>query len=809
MMRVWCQFFEMDVPVCDLTHGVSPCASTAETPCFNTIATCTSRATFERTFVTLRFAVATEGLPRDIDCIPTIERIDFTPGRISAGENVGMRSRLEVVLKDRPHSDTGAGFDPYWRERGRDPYNVGTLFGKLRARQPYLQRVKCRWVQGWSDVAPEDRAEAWETRHFYVDGFRGPDRGHYTVTAKDIMSWLDDDGVVYPRPSSGQLSAAITNSQLTAVLSPSGVGNAEYPSSGLLRVGDEIMEYTRSGNNLTVVRARRNTVAVAHEAGETVQVIRSWSQERPSDIIADVLAEAGIPSEVVDRAAWNSEDDAHRANRLYTGDLVSPRPVKAIVNSLIEQAVLSIFWDSLAGQLRYQAVREVPVEAVRIDPDIFDRGSLTVEEQKNKRLTEVFVHYGLRNPALPRNDFTSYTTVAVPFSQAAIEDHGAPSGREIWADWIAPLQQNTAYAVGAYLMQRFRDPPRRFTFTVFRTDRLQIAEGGSYLFSAQGLQAPGGELVDVPITVTRLHPGPDRYRVEAEELRFFPLDLADVGDPDPPPPPDTPAERAITISASGNTPLNLRTLYNQSEWAGDFSGASLSGRMPVRFIIVGARGSSGTGTPAIRTGAWPYQGAASEETRLVDLIIEIRGTVQGRGGNGGRGRSISPSQSPGSGDAGGRALQLEYPCHIVYGDGGRVWGGGGGGGGVNVFGGWNAAKGGGGGGGAGRPAGSGGSGPGNASNGSSGSATSGGNGGNSWTKFNTWEWEASYSTVRGGRGGGPGQAGQDGDGQDNSANPAPGQGASGGSAGHSIRGTSFILSTSGSGDVRGPTTVNP
>lgn len=77
--------------------------------------------------------------------------------------------------------------------------------------------------------------------------------------------------------------------------------------------------------------------------------------------------------------------------------------------------------------------------------------------------------------------------------------------------------------------------------------------------------------------------------------------------------------------------------------------------------------SAGTGSFALRTGAFP---AGST------LHIINKGTIQGRGGNGGNAAVGSAT----AGAAGGTALHIDFPCSVDNG-GGYILGGGGGGGG--------------------------------------------------------------------------------------------------------------------------------
>lgn len=77
------------------------------------------------------------------------------------------------------------------------------------------------------------------------------------ITAKDILDLADNDKAVIPSPSTGKL-AAMTAVDMTATLTPAGIGS-EYPASGMVRIGRELMTLTRSGDVLTLTRAQDGT----------------------------------------------------------------------------------------------------------------------------------------------------------------------------------------------------------------------------------------------------------------------------------------------------------------------------------------------------------------------------------------------------------------------------------------------------------------------------------------------------------------------------------------------------------------------
>jgi len=796
MIRQRVQYIEIDVPVCSLVYGMAPCTAaigvTGSAKCTNTRRTCQDIASYTDSTTTLRFAVDVGGfLPRSIPAIPNIEShddISFTAGEISLGQTLGTRSSLKVTFRDHPHSDVGPGYDPYAAERGYDPYKQGSHWGKFRARQPYLQGRPIRWIQGFADQSLADM----DTRHFFIESFDGPSLdGRYSLTAKDILKFLDDDRALAPRPNNGELATvALAPSDVFATLQPAGIGDTEYPALGYVTIGGaESVAFSRTGDVLTIVRARLGTEAADHDQGDRIQTLLRYDQEKVTDIIYDLMTEYGaIDPAYIDLDDWHDEDDAY-IGRLYTGNIAEPTAVRKLVNELIEQVGLAIWWDDLAQKIRLQALRKILTTAGRITPSNVDEGSLTIREQPTKRLSEMMINYGLRSPLHPLGEFTSYRESRFLRSGLAADDYGAPAFKEVFSRWIARFQTNTASRVGAVQIGRFRDPPRKFTFSMFRQEGGMVVEqGGGYLLSGWPMQDESGIQVDVPIQITRLNPLPDRFQIEAEEMTFADLDLGDIGAPDPPPPPDSPVERIITLGNGYN--VNLRTIYNSIYT--DFGTATEEDKLPVTFILPAGRaiGSAAVSAAAVVTGSW--------DTSIVDLKLVVRGRIQGRGAEGGAGSY--PGGSGSAGGAGGAAFIASVDIDVEI-QAGEIWGGGGGGGGAATRGGFSFnTRGGGGGGGAGNAIGTGGLGPDNAEEGRPGTPTAGGQGGASWTKDAVWEWEYAFPSVSGGQGGAPGAAGTAGTAQSGSPVGAPG---AGGAAGPAIIGIGNVVIT-GSGSILGP-----
>jgi len=738
-------FIEIDVPYCALTYGETTGAGTcpavlgidSDIKCFNTIKTCPVREAFLESEVTLRFAKPASYLPREIDIVAdSIVDTSFTPATISLGENLGQRATLNVTFVDHKHSDTGDGFDRYLADRDYNPYERGTFWGKFRARQPFLRGRAIRWITGLLG----QELSAMETRHFIIESFDGPTPdGSYTLVAKDVLKLVDGDRAQAPAMSNGFLVTGVSSGATSFTLSPSGIGNAEYTSSGTLAIGgQELIQFTRSGD---VVTLSSGTLAQNHNAQDRAQLVLKYTAADPADIIYDLMVNyADVPAAFITLSDWKAETSAF-LGRLYTATICEPTSVATLISELIQQACLVIWWDDVSRKIRLQVLRSILTDSARFSPENTIQGTLTVKEQPDKRLSQVQTYFGQINPLKQLSDKDNYRSTSVIVDEQAEEDYGGAAIKTVMSRWIPALGRSVADRFGEIQISRFRDPPRRFAFDTARYAETDLRLGSGYRIASKSLQDDTGALIDVPAQITRLNTPADRFKGEAEEVLFAST-------------PEDPDSRFIIVD-SDSLNINLRSVHDSLYQPAE-SGVTVTCVVNTGVIV----GSTSTGLPSFDVGSWPAG---------VTIILIVRGTIQGMGGDGG-------FQKPGGiihdGFPGGVALYTRYATHIDV-SSGKIWSGGGGGGWASGFGG---------GGGAGRNPGNGGDGPfGPASSGAPGTQTAGGIGASSLLSSNP-----------AGNGGGPGVAGG------STAYSA------GGAAGAAIDGVSFVTVDAGPGDVRGP-----
>jgi hypothetical protein len=453
---------------------------------------------------TWRFAEPTEYLPRDIDCIPSVKSVAYDAATISLGENLGQRASLTVNFLDHKHVMDGESFDS------------GTFWGKFRARfGQKLRGRSIRLIRGTLGQAIEDMV----TRHFFVESTEGPTpEGTYSIVAKDLLKFVDDDRSQAPVLSNGRLASGIDDNDASLVLLPSGVGNLEYPAAGHVCIGGkEIVEFTRSDDTLTITRAQLGTPPMSHSTGDRVQLVLYYDGDDVADIIEDLLTSYGnVDGAYIPLTEWQDETAANLGGVIYARAITEPTSVGKLISELIEQAALALWWDERAQLVRLQVLKEIATDANLWDENVILENSLRVKDQPNKRISQIWTWYGQRNPADRGDDEDNYRSSALDVDLERQSEYGLPLIRKIKGRWVAT--ENAAARLNQVQLSRFRDPPRKFNFDLFHGANPILGTG--YRLSWRQNQDVTGAIVEegAPIQVTRVSTEPGVVHVEAEEM---------------------------------------------------------------------------------------------------------------------------------------------------------------------------------------------------------------------------------------------------------------------------------------------------
>lgn len=458
-------------------------------------------STSPETVETFRFAIPSTYLSQDIDAIPIIDSVSFTPARISLGKDLGQRAELEITFDDCRYIFNGESFEQ------------GTFWGKWRGRYGTKLRGRAlRLIRGVVGQAIEDM----DTRHYIIDTTDGPTfDGKYTIAAKDLLKFADNDRAQAPAVSTGSLAGSIDDVTTSLTASPTGIGDAEYPASGWVCLGgSEVVSFTRSGDVFTITRAQLGTVAQSHDAGDRVQLVKRFTGNTVADIINDLLTNyAGVDSAYIPLTDWETEAATY-LGVIYARTITDPTSVNELISELIAQAALALWWDDRAKMIRLNVLREISTNAATFGDQQILENSFRVQEQPDKRISQLWTFYGQKNPTDSAGKKENFRAVEIDEDLGREAEYGSPEIFITTGKWLET--QSSAQRLNAIQLSRFRDPPRRLGFDLFRDQAITPAAG--YKVQYWGSQDETGQAVDILIQVTQVTIYPDRIHVEAEEM---------------------------------------------------------------------------------------------------------------------------------------------------------------------------------------------------------------------------------------------------------------------------------------------------
>lgn len=478
------QIVEIVQPLCALTYGTAPCTAsgTADEKCYNTRATCQDTANYDgSSTLSLFFSrgnVAEQRITGAPYIIPSLKSVSTAPTRINlAGANpdaqgIGNRAVCNIEFIDHPHTDRRV--DPYVSGRSWNPMDRGSFWSKWLVRNKYRQNIRVNVYEGYAGQALADMTK----RSYFLQSATGPDsQGRVSIQGKDILARIEERKAQAPTASPGELYADIT-----AVATSFEVANAveaDYPATGTIRVGDELMTYTgrsTSTNGITftgVARGTDGTTAATHTAEDAVQECVRYTNARPDDVLEDLLTTyGGVPSAFLDTANWATEVNDYLSFYRLNTVISEPTSVTELVNQVQENVMCYIWWDERVALVKFKAIRGIDAEppVITAESNIIE-GSFSLAEKPRERASRAWVFYRHKNYVDPTDDADSYASQSVFANLESETDdlYGEASIRRVYAPWLTSgaLADTTA----SKILTRFVDVPTAAQMRMDAKDR--------------------------------------------------------------------------------------------------------------------------------------------------------------------------------------------------------------------------------------------------------------------------------------------------------------------------------------------------
>ena len=546
----------------------------------------------------------------------------ISPAEIDLEGGLGLRASLSVSFSESmDYNIYGTITDPvrYWaRWRAENPYYRG---GRISLFTGYI-------VDGIYDVTN------FQQRDYVIESF-SQTAGKISFTGKDPLKNADNDRAKAPFENAGELSADINDTVNVFVLSPAGIGNLEYDSSGWARINDEVMSFTRTNDSMTVVRAQYNTVSTSHAANDKVQQCLVYDLDTVSDITYDLLTNYGeVDASYINKTEWDAESDSAFSTR-YSTIITEPTGVNDLIQEFAQTAPHYVYYDDRSNLIRFVALKEPPQDALNLSyEENLIANSVGVSDQQDMRISTVICNYGQFNPTVVLDDVTNYARTYIRVDPDSVTNYGTPKYKTIYSRWINQDNKSAAVLMTARVGRRFSDAPRMISFTLDAKD-IDVWTGDPCNVQTDLIVQSGGGFPFLPYQILSAQESKNNFQFKALEHTYGP---AVPGDEDA----EDPLVRLVYINGDNDrlNNRNLRELYEDV-----FGLDPLDPDYDIRFIFEtsSVSGSSVQSDSAVETGTWPELNTP--------ILIDCRGLIAGYGG---RGASIN-----GSPENGGVALELD------------------------------------------------------------------------------------------------------------------------------------------------------
>lgn len=487
------EIVEIDMDYCGLTFGVGNCnaalGGAVTNKCFNTFFTCPVRDRFDKGVLTYRLVQPRANYPKGQTFFPCLKEVTQRAAMANiAGaddrlDSLGRRARVTATFSDFTYHDRF--MDKYQSERisgaaqlsgiGYDPETKGTFWTKFRARNPNYAGRPMRVITGYVDsgVLTIDT-----TRHYIITDFKGPDNdGNVSIEGKDILAIADNDRAVVPKPSRGVLTLDLGDEDFQFNITPTGIGDLEYPADGIAAIGSELVTFTRSGDTITLTgRGLNGTQQRSHRQGDTFQLTFSPRNQRIDHVVRDILINAGVPSEFIPMSDWEFEAGRWASTLRLTADTMHPTGVAKLIGELAILGV-TIWWDDVAQEIKFLVNRPADLEEVKDLNDSQTNISVSKEDRDDARLTDVIFRSVQIDPSRGVSaDNFSRTRVTIDAESKLPEAYGDTRIKEINCRWLNNGNDAAVRILSIRYLNRFKFSPVRYVVELDYKDDMSIAD---------------------------------------------------------------------------------------------------------------------------------------------------------------------------------------------------------------------------------------------------------------------------------------------------------------------------------------------
>lgn len=479
------QFLEITLPRCTRRCGVAPCTGTTNGPlkCYNTLWTCQDKVHY----VAADFVIHTASRRIDelqgvngLPCFPTLLNTSNSPTEITPTKGLGVRASMNASIQDHPYNDIN--LDYYALERGYNPEDKGSLWGKIVSRWKYFENLKVKQFSGYIDQDGVYNSANFRTKTYFLQKVEGPDAGGTVkITCKDPLRWGDKEKAQCPFPCKAKLRTATDKTSTGLFVDDI----TDIPiGTEWIRIDKEIMYVTGRNDGagtLSVTRATMPSwyeagamVADDHSEGSGVQWCVLFNGARIDSVIATLLTDfTEIPSAYIDTAQMADEADLWFSTYYMYALITEPTEVTKLLDEICLHLAI-IWWDERTSKIKLTAVKPASGSLAKLnDSDSLQADTVQISYDYDSRISQAWCYYAMRTPIVENeNKLFNYsrTQIAADLDTELPDQYGQPAIREILSRWLTKDQQSLAIEITSRLIAEYKNTKSILTFKVDAKD---------------------------------------------------------------------------------------------------------------------------------------------------------------------------------------------------------------------------------------------------------------------------------------------------------------------------------------------------
>lgn len=474
----------LEQPRCALSHAQLPCQASG-VPCYNTFSTCQDRENYTAgPTLDLYFGLPGQSPPADeLQILPFLARWPTTTAarvNLSGSDRrvnpLGIRASADIRFLDSGHDDQLV--DPYRDQRGGDPERTGSFWGKWFARNTF-GRLKMR-VSIFEGFAGEPLSQMTH-RLYFADEFDFTGEEIVTLKCRDLFAQAAESTA--PVVSPGELAEDLSETATTLRLAQATL--EDYPASGTLRINEECLTY--SGISLApdgfldvtiTARGTDGTEVEEHEAEDQVQECFRLDNLTPDEALSALYAFTPVPAIYLPSDDWRAEAGEFLSSYRLNGLVTEPEPVDRLLGRVLEMVQGIHWWDEQSQTAPFQAIKPlIDVPTLLTEGENILAGSISVRDYPDRRVSRVYVYYGLRNATEDWDEPENYRRVQAELDLSLEDDNafGAPATRRLFAPFIDSTA--VAFETASRILRRYREGARELTFAVSERDGNDLPVG--------------------------------------------------------------------------------------------------------------------------------------------------------------------------------------------------------------------------------------------------------------------------------------------------------------------------------------------